>query len=227
MPHNRCVSDDRRVSPLRLVSAALAMTVVMLLVAALGERVLIPSSWVHGVDEGGVARGTGLLADIPWLESAALVWSDLTRPALVHAGVLVVALVLLARRRVRPPALLTALIGVVGWGLGAMCKEIVERPRPAEAVVEYSSWSYPSGHSTSIALGAVLLIVLLQSVRAAWVRWGATVAALAVAALTAADRIVLGVHYPSDVLAGLALGSVMALVGLAILKPLQAAPDAP
>lgn len=216
MPHNRRVPEDRPVSPLRLVLAAAAMTAVMLLVAALGEWVLIPSSWVRDVDEGGVARGTALLTDVPWLESVALVWSDLTTSAVVHAFVLVVTLVLLAGRRVGPPALLVVAIGVLGWVLGAMCKVIVTRPRPDAAVVEVGSWSYPSGHATNIALGTVLLLTLLRAVRAAWIRWAATLVALVVVALTAADRVVLGVHHPSDVVVGLALGTTMAVVGLRV-----------
>lgn len=219
MPHNRWMPTDRRVSPLRAALAVATMVGVMLLVAALGEWLLIPAAWVRDLDEGGVARATGLLAEVPWLEEAAVVWSDLTTPVLVHAGVLVVALALLTRGRVTARALLVAPIGLGGWGLGAACKELVQRPRPAEAVVELSSWSYPSGHSTNIALGTVLLIALLRVVRTAWIRWGATTAALVVVVLTAADRLVLGVHHPSDVAAGLVLGTAMALIGLTALHP--------
>lgn len=209
------MADDRS-SPARLVSALAAMTAVMLLVAALGEWVLIPSSVVHELDEGGVARGVGLFTAVPWLESAALLWSDLTQPWVVHTLVLLVALLLLARGRVSPRALLVVPIGLVGWALEVVCKRVVERPRPAETVVEVGSWSYPSGHATNVALGAVLLIALVSSVRVAWIRWGTTVMALIGVALTAADRVVLGVHHPSDVLAGLVLGTVMALVGLRV-----------
>lgn len=219
MPHNRRVADDRPVPPVRLLLAAAAMTAAMLLVAALGEWVLLPSAGVRELDEGGVARGVGLLADVSWLESAARVWSDLTRPRVVHTVVLLVAVLLLAGRRITPRALLVAPVGLLGWVLGVMCKEIVERPRPPEGVIDYTSWSYPSGHATNIALGGVLLLVLLRAVRTAWIRRGATVAALVVVALTAADRVVLGVHHPSDVVMGLALGAGMGLIGLTTLRP--------
>lgn len=221
MPHNRGVPDDRRVSPLRLLSAVTAMTVVMLLVAALGEWTLIPSSWVREMDEGGVAAATALPTEHSALHDSAVLWSDLSGPWFVHPLVLVVTLLLLARRRVGPRALLVPAVGVMGWYLGTLCKRIVERPRPDAALVEVGGWSYPSGHSTSIALGAVLLIALLTVVRRRWIRWGATVVVVVCVALTAADRLVLGVHYPSDVAAGLALGTAMAVVALAILRPLR------
>lgn len=219
MPHNRVMPADRP-SPARLVSALLAMTGVMLVVAAVGEWLLIPSATVRELDEGGVARATGLLAEVGWLQAAAELWSFLTLPLHVQVVVAVVALALVGCRRVDRRALLVVPIGLVGWGLEVVCKKVVERPRPDLAVVEVGSWAYPSGHSTNIALGAVLLIALLQAVRTAWVRWVATTLILVVVALTAADRLVLGVHYPTDVLAGLALGAVMALVGLRLTRAL-------
>ncbi len=196
------------------------MIVAMLLFAALGEWVLVPSSAVRAMDEGGVTRAADLLADHPGLHDPAVLWAGLSGPWLVHPFLLLITLLLLARGRVAPRALLVVVVGVIGWYLGTLCKQIVARPRPTDAVVELSSWSYPSGHATNIALGAVLLIALVSTVRAAWIRWAATALALLGVALTAADRLVLGVHYPSDVLAGLALGTVMGLLGLAILRPL-------
>lgn len=216
MPHNRLVAADRS-APVRLVSALLAMTGVMLLVAAVGEWVLIPSATVRALDEGGVARATGLLAEVPGLQATAELWSFLTLPLHVQAAVAVVAFALVGSRRVGGRALLVVPIGFLGWGLEVLCKKLIERPRPDLAVVEVSSWSYPSGHATNIALGAVLLIALLQAVRTAWARWVATTLILVVVCLTAADRLVLGVHYPTDVLAGLVLGLAMALVGLRLL----------
>ena len=90
---------------------------------------------------------------------------------------------------------------------------------PDEAVVVYGSWSFPSGHANNAALGAILLVTLLALVRTAWIRWGATALVVVGALLTAADRIVLGVHYVTDVTAGMALGALMALVGLGVLRP--------
>lgn len=227
MPHNRWMPEHRRVSPLRVVAALVAMIAVMLVVTGLGAWVVVPSSWVHDIDEGVVARTTDLLTGRPVLHDAAVAWSLLSGPWLVHPVVLAGVLVLLARRRVTSRALLVVVIGGCGWALGTLSKRVVERPRPAEAVVEVSSWSYPSGHATNIALGAVLVIALATTVRTAWVRRGVVVLAVVGVVVTIADRLVLGVHYPSDVLAGLLLGTGVALAGLTILRPLPSrdAPD--
>lgn len=224
MPHNQWMADEHRVSPFRAVAALVAMVAVMLLVAALGEWVLIPSSWVREIDEGGVAWGGEQLAAHPGLHDAAVHWAFLSGPWFVHPAVMLLAGGLAACRRITVrAAVVTVLIGLIGWGLGAVCKEIVDRPRPLDAVVEVGSWSYPSGHTTNIALGSVLIIALAQYVRAAWIRWGATVLVLIGAALTTADRVLLGVHYVSDVAMGLVLGAAVALVGLAGLPSSPAA----
>lgn len=225
MPHNRWMLDDRHPIALRAALAAAAMTALMLLFAALGRWVVVPSSALAAVDEGVAARVPALLAERLWLADLASVWSDLSGPWVVHPLVLVVAVVLVRRHRVPPTALLTVPIGFLGWALGAWCKEIVQRPRPAQAVIEVDSWSYPSGHSSNIALGAVLLIVLCSAIPTAWLRRTANGTILVVVSLTAADRIVLGVHYASDVTIGLALGAAMALVAVHILDPLGRRPS--
>jgi len=226
MPHNRWVLIDRAVSALRVLGAGAALLALTGLVALLGERVIIPSAWVRSLDEGGVGRGTGVLTGHPGLVDPAHWWAVLSGPWVVHPLVLALGLLLAARHRITlRTALVTFSIGIAGGVLGALCKEIVERPRPDEALVTLDSWSYPSGHATNIALGAVLVISLVRAVRTVWIRWCATLLALLGAALTAADRVLLGVHHASDVAAGLALGTLTAVIGLACF-PARPRPDA-
>lgn len=222
MPHNRRVPDDRHVLPLRLPVAAAAMAVVMLLTVALGEWVVTPFASLRDVDEGGVARASGPAGDRPGLQDAVVVWAALSGPWVVHPLVTGTALLLVARRRVPAQALLVVPVSLFGWCLGVLAKRLVERPRPTEALVDVGGWSYPSGHATNVALGAVLLVALLGAVRTVWLRWAARALVLVGVALTAVDRLLLGVHYPTDVLAGLVMGAGMAVVGLVVLRPLGA-----
>lgn len=217
MPHNRWMPPDYRVSARRVVVALGAMSLAMLVVAALGRWVLIPADWARALDEGGVAAGTDLVLSAPWLGDVARAWSALSGPWVVHPLVVVVAVTLWVRGRVGRSVLVVPAIGLVGWALGAVCKEIVQRARPEDAVVSYGSWSYPSGHATNIALGTVLLVSLARLAERAWVRWGTTLLALAAVALTAADRLLLGVHYVSDVVMGLTLGAAAATLALVCL----------
>ena len=88
-------------------------------------------------------------------------------------------------------------------------KNLVCRPRPFAAFPGYASllipppsgWSFPSGHSCSSFAAAV---VILRRDK----RFGA--GALTLAAFIAFSRVFLFVHYPTDVLAGAALGALCA-----------------
>jgi undecaprenyl-diphosphatase len=92
------------------------------------------------------------------------------------------------------------------YALNVAIKQTVRRPRPQTVGVEpltpvISKLSFPSTHSaTSFAAAGVYARALPR----------ATPIFYALAGTLAASRPVLGVHYPSDVLAGAALGSVIA-----------------
>ncbi|WP_188315933.1 phosphatase PAP2 family protein [Chitinophaga agrisoli] len=90
-------------------------------------------------------------------------------------------------------------------------KYILNRPRPfatyhfIEKMTSGGSPSFPSGHTTDAFVTAGVLSLVFR-------RWYVTVVVYLWAILVAYSRIDLGVHYPSDVLAGAALGSIAAVV---------------
>jgi undecaprenyl-diphosphatase len=103
----------------------------------------------------------------------------------------------------------TGALAVAGVG-AAVVKYVVGRARPPLALhlAAESDASFPSGHTTdstaafvTIALIVALFVVRRPLVRALWV-----LTALVLGAAVGASRLVLGVHWPSDVLAGFALG---------------------
>ncbi|MEA3055023.1 MAG: hypothetical protein QOD30_455 [Actinomycetota bacterium] len=85
-------------------------------------------------------------------------------------------------------------------------KLVIERPRPATAVLLHEvDFSYPSGHATgatALALTFVLLVTALRVRPQRLLVAGATAYVVAVCI----SRLFLGVHYPSDVVGGVALG---------------------
>jgi undecaprenyl-diphosphatase len=113
--------------------------------------------------------------------------------------------------RRRPEAAGYAAATLSGWAAYGVAKWIFQRPRPRVipriAGAGGGWYSFPSGHATMAPL-VFGLGVLIWS--APWPR-GARVALLLVAAgcslLIAFSRVYLGVHWPSDVLGGLLLGS--------------------
>ncbi len=95
---------------------------------------------------------------------------------------------------------LTAGAHLVSMGV----KRVVRRPRPTHVtplVRTAGRHSFPSSHATSAAAAAVAFGAL--GVRAAW----------PLAAAVCVSRLVVGVHYPSDVAAGAALGALTAGLG--------------
>lgn len=90
-----------------------------------------------------------------------------------------------------------------------LLKNLYDRPRPALVphLDHVSSWSYPSGHATSIAAIAIALALLVPP---RWRRAAVASAALAIL-LTDLSRVTLGVHWASDVVGGTLLGAAAAL----------------
>lgn len=107
--------------------------------------------------------------------------------------------------------MLGLIITVAGSGASMLAiKHLIQRPRPVgiAAIVE-DSYSFPSGHGTlSMALYGYLiyLLWLTKWSRAIKICFAILLAVLII--LVGFSRLYLGVHYLTDVLAGLALGAV-------------------
>ena len=119
-----------------------------------------------------------------------------------------VCCVLLARAGMRREAVAVALSLGGAMLISDLVKLLVSRPRPpVEHLQAVSGSSFPSGHATQASafwFSLVLALRVFATPRA--VRLAGAGAALVVAAV-ALSRVYLGVHYPSDVIAGLLLGT--------------------
>jgi membrane-associated phospholipid phosphatase len=152
----------------------------------------------------------------PWSISVAQVITDLGSPLGAAVIAVVVGVVLGVLRRSWLPLLVLVLAGA-GIGLINMTvKRLVSRSRPPEelAVLGEHSFSFPSGHTvgtTVVWLLSAWLIsrVLIYRLAARITVW--TIALLIVVAV-GVTRVFLGVHFPSDVLAGWALGAAWAVI---------------
>jgi YegS/Rv2252/BmrU family lipid kinase len=103
-----------------------------------------------------------------------------------------------------------------------LLKGLLQRKRPVwpDPITSLTSFSFPSGHATGIAAAAGVIIVLAGLlVRRRGLRRTLYAVALGLALLVGLDRIFLGVHNPSDVLAGYAVGAFWVLLGLAVYDP--------
>ena len=138
----------------------------------------------------------------------------LTLVALVVIGALLV-------QRKRAEALFVAVALGGGGALGIVLKSGYGRPRPdvVTHLVEVTSLSFPSGHAMNSAVVYLTLATLLARTEPnERVRVYLLVVAISLALLVGVSRVYLGVHWPSDVVAGWCLGAFWATVGWIVLE---------
>ncbi|WP_158299279.1 phosphatase PAP2 family protein [Paenibacillus antri] len=116
-------------------------------------------------------------------------------------------------------AVLTAAATVGAWGLNTIAKHVYDRPRPElEALFTADGFGYPSGNATiGAALVGFAAIAFLSEARTPGAKTAIAIAAAALVLLFGATRIYAGVHYPTDIIGGYALGFAYLTV-LAVLR---------
>ncbi|MFY9776536.1 MAG: phosphatase PAP2 family protein, partial [Trebonia sp.] len=191
----------RTLVPLVIVTAAALLFTLLLLLVRLRWAPL--ESADHGAATGlnsliaGHPVAVRIVKAVTWLGSGGVLW------ALTGAA----AVVLAVRRQWR----LTAYLLVVGVGelvLDPVLKALVGRLRPvvAHPIAYGNGDSFPSGHALgSIVCYGALFLVFLPAVRGTWRRVFTAVIVTLIAAI-GISRLLLGVHYISDVLGGWTLG---------------------
>jgi undecaprenyl-diphosphatase len=160
------------------------------------------TAWAHGIVRAGAKYGIvilGVLLLAAWWQARRQ--ADVAVAAVVWAGAAPLAALAVAQ----------------------VVNKIVDRSRPYVAmpdahvlIARSADASFPSDHST--AAGAVAVGLVIAGAALGSRRLGIIAAVAAV--LLAFSRVYVGVHYPSDVLAGLAIGGVVAVVFAPLAKRL-------
>jgi len=143
-----------------------------------------------------------------WATAVSRVIAVVFGPAGTSVIVVVIAALALALRR-RWRAATTALaLTVVPWLATEALKAVVRRPRPAtHGVAPISTpwtWAYPSGHAaaaTAVVIGVLWLAAPVLR-RQPVLRRVAVAVGVVIVLAVATSRVVLAVHYPTDVVAG-------------------------
>ncbi len=121
------------------------------------------------------------------------------------------------------------LAGVIGEVVYVIAKASFQRPRPRIIThMTGAGWySYPSGHAMlAPILWSLSLILLARSVSHRWLRRFFHLLSVVIPLGIAVSRVYLGVHYPSDIMAGLLLGTAWTLIWLGVPYASEAAPTA-
>lgn len=187
--------------------------VVFLLLAASGGSML----QVNAVDMSVAGSAHQLATGRGWIVRMARLATFLGSTTCLVVIIVAACLVLWMQRL---PRVAVAVVLCSGGSsvLVAVLKAISARPRPvfADPVLHANGFAFPSGHATnSTVVYGTLMLLTLSHIRVPSARL--LVAALVVLLVTAiaASRVVLGVHWVSDVVAGIALGSAIVALGWA------------
>lgn len=191
---------------LRPVLLAAAMFVLVVLTVPLGF--LVRQRWgpLLALDTAIEAQTHEDAVEHGWLGTSARLLTWLGAPVVLEVATAVIA-VLLIRSHRRRSALYLVVCLAGAYTLSTVGKLLVARARPVfpDPIAHARGASFPSGHATGSAAFFLAVAVILLSMQRS--RRGLLLAAaIALPLLIAATRVVAGVHYVSDVTAGLLIG---------------------
>ena len=134
--------------------------------------------------------------------------ADMKQSTIITA---IIVIILFASKFKREALFLTLTMGTCGIVM-SFIKTIFNRPRPnIHRLVELNSLSFPSGHSTSatiLYLSLALIFIKLMKKNT----YTPILVAIAGILFIVSSRMYLGVHYPTDTIAGMSLGSAIVLI---------------
>jgi undecaprenyl-diphosphatase len=148
-----------------------------------------------------------------WLRSGALDITALGSPTVLGLAVLAITGFMLLQGMTRT-AVFVFVATVGGWLLNSGLKLLFQRARPTIVphLRDVVSLSFPSGHAmTSAAVYLTLGVVTMRVAKGRLTKFYCMAVAMLLSFLVGATRVFLGVHYPTDVLAGWLAGLSWAL----------------
>ncbi|TMR14372.1 phosphatase PAP2 family protein [Nonomuraea turkmeniaca] len=189
---------------LRLTVASLAAA---LIVIPFNLLLVVAKMPVDGLDAEAARNLHEYALAHPGVTRFLIVWTDLFGPWPWRVSVIAYAVWLLYRGAPRLAAWAVTTI-TVGGLLGLALKIIVARARPhlLDPVALAPGDSFPSGHTVNATLGAGVIVLLVLPMLPRWGRVVAWTVACFLVVSVGYTRIALGVHWVSDVAAGIVLG---------------------
>ena len=140
---------------------------------------------------------------------------------LIPAYIALIAFFLIRRKTVQ--SIHIALIAVTSTALSFYAKRIFQRARPDLPLIQsLKTYSFPSGHALSSFIFCSVLVYLVwrAKIQLVW-KWIFSIFLFLFSMTIGISRIVLGMHYPSDVLAGFCLGFVWGILSFYLLNQIQ------
>ena len=216
---NGTVTPQQAPPRARRLSRSLAYA---LIVAAVlfGVGLLVRSEWdpLIRLDDAITERATAYTRPRTGVTDALITWQEASQPIKLYLIGTALCLWVWLAKGLRTRAWWAFGTMMLAWMVGLGAKYVFHRARPVleDPVSTSPGYSFPSGHALNSAAWATTVVILLWPLLAhTWAKAVAVAAAVAVVAVTAADRVLLGVHYTSDATVGVITGVGLALASYA------------
>ena len=138
-------------------------------------------------------------------------------------GIIVIVLFLMLNdKHISIWYLLTTAIGA--GALNQIVKYLFQKDRPTvEHLIDQGGYSFPSGHAMgSIIIYGALLYIVFKLINNQVIKTLALVATMILVGLIGLSRVYLGVHFPSDIIGGYALGAAWLTLSIGLFEMQQA-----
>lgn len=216
-------------NPAQVTRRGVAFAALLLVIAFVGLTAIwtglgllatgpLAGSWVGTVDKD--VAGLLVAQRTPVLDN----WSRLgTMPAdtrvKIIATAIIAAAMLVGWRSWREPMLVCSAL-ILEAAVFITVTGIVGRPRPGVAQLDEVSvdTSFPSGHAAAAAAYCAIAVVIFERTRNRWVRVITVLVAVALPVIVSICRMYRGVHYLTDVIAGIGLGVACVVAVYAIIR---------
>ncbi|MEV6303639.1 phosphatase PAP2 family protein [Actinoplanes sp. NPDC051861] len=202
-------------------ATAAVVAIPLLLVPFALIAALVAGRWgpLHDLDETVTHRLNEFALAHPGWVGVMDWWSLAFHPTTWRVAAAVLA-VWLWRRRERAQAVFVVVAMTAGALLGVLLKLLFGRHRPdlLDPVAQAAGYAFPSGHALTNALGAAVFLMILLPMAGRWARVALWPAAVGIPLVTAFSRVLLGVHWTSDVVGGLLLGVALAVLARQIIE---------
>lgn len=121
-------------------------------------------------------------------------------------------------------AISVAAVSLSSLGLMSLLKNIFQRHRPPEPMVHgITNFSFPSGHAfMSVAFYGLLAWWVATHIKNRWLQKTSIAFLLLIIVVIGFSRIYLRVHYATDVLAGLSIGTAWLVFSIAMIRTVKA-----
>ncbi|EMK1123329.1 phosphatase PAP2 family protein [Listeria monocytogenes] len=177
---------------------------------------------------------TGVMTGAKWIQRFDHYWNSVIRVGITDTKTTVISyltdiggvaticiltaiiiIVFVFMRKVDTAIWFGSIVLIGGALIPSIIKNIVQRPRPTYKLIEQGGFSFPSGHSTgSTVFYGMLAFLLILYVSRRWLRFTIGILALGIVIFVMYSRVYLGVHFPSDVVAGFLIGNAALFSGI-------------